>query len=148
GYRDARLDDVIAASGALLLAMLATWSLPLPSSQPEALLYPRDLPEAASFSTVAVLSALLLGGGGFVGLWHVPRPGRWAALSAAATALILVISYWRLRGLAIDIGWSGMALAIGALELAAAALVARHRTSEREIEIVLAAYAVGVLAAT
>jgi predicted membrane protein DUF2339 len=126
GYRDARLDDVIAISGALLLALLATWNLPLPSIQPEALLYPRAPAEATTFSTVAVLSALLLGGGGFLMLRRVPRPGRWAALSAAAPALILVIGYWRLRGFAIDIGWSGAALALGGLELAAAAAVARQ----------------------
>src|SRR6266851_582559 len=148
GYHDADLDDVIAAGGALLIAVLATWDLPLPANQPEALLYPRQPAEVASFSTVAALSTLLLGGAGFLALRRVPRPGRWAALSAAAPALILVIAYWRLHGFALDIGWSGAALALAGLELAAAAAVVRLRTGETEIEVALAAYAVGVLAAT
>jgi uncharacterized membrane protein len=148
GYRDRALDDVIAVAGALLLAVLASWNLPLPSSQAELLAYARQPVEVVSFSTAAVLGALLLGGGGFFALWRVPRPGRWAALSAAAPALILVIAYWRLRNFALDIGWSSVALALAGLELAAAASVARRRTGETEIEIALAAYAVGILGAT
>lgn len=148
GYRDRALDDVIAAAGALLLAVLASWNLPLPSSQAELLAYTRQPVAVANFSTAAVLGALLLGGGGFLALRQAPRPGRWAALSAAAPALVLVIAYWRLRNFALDIGWSGAALALAGLELATAAAVARRRTGETEIEIALAAYAVGVLGAT
>lgn len=148
GFRDHALDDVIAVAGALLLAVLASWNLPWPSSQAVLLAYARQPVEIVSFSTTAVLGALLLGGGGFFALWRVPRPGRWAALSAAAPALILVIAYWHLRNFALDIGWSSAALVIAGLELAAAASVARRRTGETEIEIALAAYAVGILGAT
>src|SRR5207248_10634311 len=53
-----------------------------------------------------------------------------------------------LRDFALDIGWSGVALALAGLELAAAAAIARLRSGETEIEIALAAYAVGVLGGT
>jgi len=148
GYRDPGLDDVIAAAGVLLLALLSTWELPFPASAGDLLDYAERPAEISDFVTASVICALLLGGGGYIMLAKVPRPGRWAALSAAAPILILLIAYWRLRGFALDIGWSGLALALAGLELAAAAAVARRRTGEREIEIALAAYAVAVLGAT
>ena len=147
GYRDAALDDVIAAAGALLLAVLATWNLPLPSSQALLSVYVRQPAAVADFATASIAFALLLGGGGFAALGRAARPGRWAALSAAAPLLILLIAYWRVRDFALDLGWSSAALALAALDLAAAAAVARRR-AERPIETALAAYAVGVLGAT
>jgi uncharacterized membrane protein len=147
-YGDRDLDDVIAVAGALLLAVLATWELSLPATDIDLMAYTRA-PEAIwNFLTAAVAAAALLGGAGFLALARVPRPGRWAALSAASPALVLLIAYWRLHGFALDIGWSTLALALAGLELAAAAAVARRRTGEAEIEIALAAYAVGVLAGT
>jgi uncharacterized membrane protein len=145
GYRDPGVDDVIAAAGVLLLALLATWDLPFLGDLSE---YAERPVEVTDFVTASVICALLLGGGGYLMLAKVPRPGRWAALSAAAPILVLVIGYLRLRGFALDIGWSGIALALAGLQLAAAAAVARRRTGEREIEIALAAYAVAVLGAT
>src|SRR5439155_22395043 len=106
------------------LAVLATWNLQFPASAAELLDYAQRPAEVTDFVTVSVICALLLGGGGYVALAHVPRPGRWAALSAGAPILILVIAYWRLRGFALDIGWSGVALALGGRELAAAAAAA------------------------
>ena len=76
------------------------------------------------------------------------RPGRWAALSAAAPALVLIIAYWRLNALAPDIGWSTLALALAGLEFAAAASVARRRNGDNEIEVALGAYAVGAFGGT
>jgi uncharacterized membrane protein len=148
GYRDRALDDVIAVAGALLLAVLASWNLPLPSSQAELLAYARQPVEVVNFSTAGVLDALLLGGAGFLVLRRVPHAGRWAALSAASPVLILVVAYWRLRDFTPDIGWSSAALALAGLELAAAAAVARRRSGATEVEIALAAYAVGILGAT
>jgi uncharacterized membrane protein len=147
-YRDAALDDVIAGAGALLLAVLATWQLPLPSNEADFSIYLRPPAAIVDFVTAAIVSALLLAGAGFVAFGRVPRPGRWAALSAAAPLLILPIAYWRLSRFDLGIGWSGTAFALGALELAAAAAIARRRTGESEIEIAFAAYAVGVLGAT
>jgi uncharacterized membrane protein len=148
GYRDTALDDVIAVAGALLLAVLATWQLPLPSNDAELSLYLRPPAAIADFVTAAIVSTVLLAGGGFIAFGRVPRPGRWAALSAAAPLLTLLIAYWRLRQFDLGIAWSGTAFALGALELAAAAAIARRRTGETEIEIAFAAYAVGVLGAT
>jgi uncharacterized membrane protein len=147
GYRDAALDDVIAAAGALLLAVLATWNLPIPSSLAELSVYARLPVEVGDFATASITFALLLAGGGFIALGRAPRAGRWAALSAAAPLLILIIAYWRVRNFAPDLGWTSVALALAALELAAAGAVASRR-GEPQIEIALAAYAVGVLGAT
>ena len=76
GYRDAGLDDVIAAAGALLIAVLATWNLPVPSSLAELSVYARLPVEVGDFATAAIVFALLLAGGGFVALGRAPRPGR------------------------------------------------------------------------
>jgi uncharacterized membrane protein len=147
GYHDTGLDDVIAAAGALLLGVLATWNLPLTASLSLLSVYARQPVEVADFATASIAFALLLAGGGFIALWRTPRPGRWAALSAAAPLLILLIAYWRVRNFVLDLGWSSVALALAGLELAAAGAVARRRGAP-QIESALAAYAAGVLGGT
>ncbi|HZT86352.1 MAG TPA: DUF2339 domain-containing protein [Stellaceae bacterium] len=147
-WADEALDDVLAVAGALLLAVLASWELSFPAKDIDLMAYTRAPAAIWHFMTAAVASAALLAGVGFLALRHVARPGRWAALSAAAPVLVLLIVYWRLHGFALDIGWSGLALILAGIELAAAAAVARRRSGETEIEIALAAYAVGVLAGT
>jgi uncharacterized membrane protein len=147
-YRDRELDDVIATAAVLLLAVLATWNLPLLTEQQVFLAQLRLPVELWDFSIACAAAALLLGGGGFLAQTSAPRPGRWAALSVVSAALVLVIAYWRLHDYGIDIAWTGIALALAGLNLAAAASVARRRNGELEIEIALGAYAVGVLGAT
>jgi uncharacterized membrane protein len=78
----------------------------------------------------------------------VLRPSRWAALSAAAPPILLALSYWRIAAFGLDLDWTVVALALAALELAAACWAAQHRDGEAENELVLAAYAVGVLGCT
>jgi uncharacterized membrane protein len=147
-YRDDRLDDVVAVAGALALVLLAGWHLPLPVPDMSLKVFRVHPDHLADFSTAAILFAALLGAGGFALLPHVARPGRWAAVSAAAPLLILVIAYWRLQIFGVDIAWSLSALVLAGIELAAAASVARRRSGAWEIEIALAAYAVGVLGST
>jgi uncharacterized membrane protein len=147
-YRDSQLDDVIAVAGVLALALLAGWNLPLPIPEMSLWIFKIETDHVADFSTAAILFTLLLGGGGFAALTRVPRPGRWAALSAGAPLLVLVIAYWRLQKFELDIAWSLAALALAGIELAAAAAVAKRRSGAVEIEIALAAYAVGVLGST
>src|SRR5439155_483412 len=96
----------------------------------------------------ALFVAFRLGGGGFAVLPRVARSGRWAAVSAAVPLAVLVIVYWRLQKFELDIAWTLAALALAGLELGAAASVAQRRTGALEIEIALAAYAVGVLGST
>jgi uncharacterized membrane protein len=152
-YRDRDLDDVIAIAAVMLLAVLATWNLPLLSDQ-QVFLAQLRLPVALQdFATACAAAALLLGGGGFAAQRTAPRPGRWAALSVVASALVLVIAYWRLHDYGIDIAWTGLALALAGLDLAAAIGVAKRRANgtedgSLEIEIALGAYAVGVLGGT
>jgi uncharacterized membrane protein len=147
-YRDRDLDDVIATAGLLLLAVLATWHLPLLGDQQ--LFFARlQLPVAfQDFGLACLGTAVLLGGGGFMAQRTAPRAGRWAGLSVIASALILVIAYWRLHDYALGIAWSSLALVVAGLSVAAAASVARRRDGALETEIALAAYAVGVLGGT
>jgi uncharacterized membrane protein len=146
-YRDSGLDDAIAVAGALPLALLASWSLPMPTPGIDPVLRTVPPVQVVDFVTAAVVSGLLLGGL-FLLLPRVARQGRWAALSAAAPLAILAIAYWRLDSFGLDIAWSSGALALAALELGAAAWVARRRTGAIEWEIALASYAVGVLGGT
>ena len=104
--------------------------------------------EVGRFLTVAIAFGLLLGAGGFASLARVPRPSRWATLSAAAPPILLAVSYWRIAAFGLDLDWTVVALALAALELAAARWAAQHREGEAENELVLAAYAVGVLGCT
>jgi uncharacterized membrane protein len=147
-YRDPELDDVIATAGVLLLAVLASWNLPLFSEEQVFLAQLRLPVELWDFSTACAAAALLLGGGGFLAQAGARRPGRWAGLSVITSALILVIAYWRLHDYGIDIGWSTIALALAGLSLAAAASVVRRRDGSIEREIAVAAYAVSVLGGT
>lgn len=151
-YRDERLDDVIAVAGALALALLASWTLPLPSAEMNLNVFRISPDHVANFTTLAIGFAVLFGAGGFAVLPRVARPGRWAALSAAIPLLILIVAYWRLQKFDISIAWTMAALVLAGLELTAAAWVAQRRTAvpqpSGETEIALAAYAVGVLGGT
>jgi uncharacterized membrane protein len=147
-YRDNGLDDLIAAPGVLAAALLASWNLPLPAVQTIGLLYTVPPEQVGRFITVAIAFASLLGAAGFVALARVPRPARWAALSASAPPVILAISYWRVRSFGLDIAWTVFAIALAGLELAAADWAAKRRNGTAENEAVLAAYAVGVLGCT
>jgi uncharacterized membrane protein len=148
-YRDAALDDLIAAGGVLALALLATWNLPPPTPELNLQVFRIEPDHVANFTTAAVLYAALLGGL-FAVLSRVARPGRWAGLSAAAPLLILIVAYWRLQQFEVAIAWTLAALALAALELGGAVAIAKRRTGDAdpEIEIALAAYAVGVLGST
>jgi uncharacterized membrane protein len=147
-YRDRDLDDVIATAAVLVLAVLATWNLPLLADQQVFLAQVRLPVEFSDFSIACAVAAALLGGGGFIAQMTAPRPGRWAGMSVIAAALILVIAYWRLHVYGFDIGWSTMALVLAGLNLAAAASVVRRRDGNPEIELALASYAIGVLGGT
>ena len=147
-YSDSRLDDVVAAAGTLAAALLALWSLPLPVDQRVGLLHNLPPEEVGRFLTVAMAFGLLLGAGGFAALARVPRPSRWAALSAAAPPILLALSYWRIAAFGLELDWTVVALALAVLELAAARWAAQHRDGKAENELVLAAYAVGVLGCT
>jgi uncharacterized membrane protein len=151
-YRDSALDDVIAAAGVLAPALLASWTLQLPLPEMSLWVFRLQTDHVTNFTAAAIVLAALLGGGGFLVLPQVARPGRWAALSATVPLLVLVIAYWRLQQFELYIAWSLAALALAGVELLAAASVAQRRGSVAEpaiqIEIALAAYAIGVLGGT
>ena len=147
-YRDAELDDVIVAPGMLAAALLALWSLPLQVDQRIGLLHNLPPEQVGRFLTFAIAFGVLLGAGGFAVLTRVPRPSRWAALSAAAPPIVLALSYWRLAAFGLHLNWMVVALALAALQLAAARWAAQHPKAQVQNELVLAAYAVGVLGCT
>ncbi|HEX3414845.1 MAG TPA: DUF2339 domain-containing protein, partial [Stellaceae bacterium] len=105
-YCDSRLDDVVAAAATLAAALLALWRLPLPVDQRLGLLHNLPPEAVGRFLTVAIAFGLLLGAGGFVALARVPRPSRWAALSAAAPPILLAVSYWRIAAFGLDLDWT------------------------------------------
>ena len=146
-YRDPPLDRVIAVAGGLALALLASWPLPGPAPAVETVFRMGPPQQVAYFAAFALASAILLGGV-FLLLRWVARPGRWAALSAAAPPAILATAYWRLQKYGFDIGWSAAALSLAGMALWAAASVAKRRTGAVEIETALAAYAIAVLGGT
>jgi uncharacterized membrane protein len=147
-YRDSELTDVIAAAGALAAALLASWDLPVSVDQRTGFLHTVPPEQVSRFITVAIAFAVLLGAGGFLALARVPRPRRWATLSAAMPPIILAISYWRIEAFGLDIAWTFVAIALAGVELAAADWAAKRRDGTVENETVLAAYAVGVLGCT
>jgi len=149
GHRDPDFDDVIAVAGLLPLAVLATWALPAPELKPSLVVLPLVPPELVSrFVAAASVIAVIIGGGGFLGMVRAPRPGRWATLSAAVPLSVLIVSYWRLQPFALDIAWSVSALLLAALSCVAAERVAAMRHRGPHWDAALAAYAVGVLGGT
>src|ERR1700730_10989428 len=147
-YRDSELTDVIAAAGALAAALLASWDLPVSVDQRTGFLHTIPPEQVSRLITVAIAFAVVLGVGGFLALARVPRPSRWATLSAGSPPIILAISYWRIEAFGLDIVWPFVAIALAGLELAAADWAAKRRDGTVENETVLAAYAVGVLGCT
>jgi len=147
-FHDSRLDDTVATAGALALVLLAGWALPLPVPEMNLWVFRVATDHVADFSTAAVGFAALLGVGGFIATRLVPRPGRWAAVSAAAPLLIMLIAYWRLQQFDLHIAWGIAALVLAGIELAAASAIASRRDGAMETEIALAAYAVAVLGST
>lgn len=104
------------------------------------------VPGPPVFLAAATILAALFGIGGFVAMAGSALPAGWAALSAAAPLALAVIGYGRLGGGAPDLPWSGVALALAALNLFAATRLAPRRADAR-IEAALAVYAIGVIAA-
>ena len=145
--RDPPLDRLIAVAGALPLALLASWPLPAAAPALETVFRIGPPAQVTHFAGFAIAGAVLLGGL-FLLLPRVARPGRWAALSAAAPLAILAIAYWRLQKYGFHIAWSAAGLSLSGMALWAAASMATRRTGAAEIETALAAYAVAVLGGT
>ncbi|MBL8836058.1 MAG: DUF2339 domain-containing protein [Alphaproteobacteria bacterium] len=104
------------------------------------------IPGPPVFLAAATILAALFGIGGFAAMAGSALPSGWAALSAAVPLALAVIGYGRLGGGAPDLPWSGVALALAALNLFAATRVAPLR-AEARFEAALAVYAIGVIAA-
>src|SRR5260370_4878279 len=143
-YCDRRLDDVVAVAGTLAAAVLALWSLPLPVGQRIGLLHNLPPEQVDRFLTVAIAFGLLLGAGAFGALARVPRPSRWAALSAATPPILLAVSYWRIAAFGLHLDWTPVALALAALELAAPPRAAHRPAAQPANYLLLPPYSLPV----
>ena len=147
-YRDTRLDDLMAIAPSLLLALLVSWRLPMPIRQIDFLMHTVPPEEVDRFTSASTFCALFFGASGFAAIPHVPRPGRWAALSAIGPLAVLAVGYWRLHPFALDIAWVVIALGLAGINLAAADWIAKRRGDSSHLDAALAAYAIGVLGST
>jgi uncharacterized membrane protein len=136
----------VAAVAVVLL--IGTWHEPsvLDPTQAQMTQAFQFIPGPTVFLGTAAAFAALFG----LGAWFAMRgsllPVGWAALSTTVPLAIAVIGYARLGKSAPDLPWSLTALALAALDLAAAAPLAKDRSDKRR-EAALAAYAVGIAAA-
>ncbi|HJQ61119.1 MAG TPA: DUF2339 domain-containing protein [Vineibacter sp.] len=78
--------------------------------------------------TIAVIG-FLLAAGAYALMWNAGRPGFWAALSAAAAFLHLLVAYGALRTRLPDASWGLISLALAVPYLAAAERLVRWRTT-------------------
>jgi len=93
----------------------------------------------------AATVAAVFGIGGAVAMTRVPRPGRWALVSAGMPVAILALVYWRAVLMAPSLPWAAIALGLAAIELIA---TERLRPAQPAASnAVLAAYAVATVAA-
>lgn len=83
---------------------------------------------------------------GFLAYRRTPHPGRWATLVSGMPVIALAASYYRLPYIFADLGWSMLALVVAAALVGCASHAARHR-EDKGIDLALAAYATGVVAA-
>jgi uncharacterized membrane protein len=143
GRRISVFDSLPVAAALLALAIAATMSVPRGSANITFLFGPARPLEY--FEIALAGYGLLFGLGGFFVLWGGKRPGLWAAISAATPVLLLVIAYARLAEFRVDASWAVLALALAAINGAAAERVERYRVA-RGLETALAFYAAAVVA--
>ena len=149
-------EGVAVIAGVAVLALFATWHLPLiiTQAQPWAtvgdtgygqLRAPILPPELSDFGIAAILFGALFGIGGFVAVWGAARPALWAGLSAGVPTLIFAIAYWRFLRFGLDLRWAVAALALAGVNLIAVQRVERYR-AEQGYAVAMGFYAAAVSA--
>ncbi len=135
-WRERAVDGLLVLAALFALLLIASWQVPANLEQMAALYriegreygrapgpwVPLSLADLALF---AALFAALIGFGAQLLLGSAARPPLWAAVSAVTPVAILGIAYWRIAHLGLDLKWAGLALGLAALNLLAAARVAR-----------------------
>ncbi|NNE84301.1 MAG: DUF2339 domain-containing protein [Alphaproteobacteria bacterium] len=127
------LEGIAVAAATTVVVLMGTW--------PE--LY--WSPETGSVIPVFFLFGGLFGVAGFAALWGAERPALWAGISIAVPLALLVIAYWLVADFNADYRWIGLAVALGAVSLAAATRVVLFREAYG-LNISLGLYAAGVVA--
>jgi uncharacterized membrane protein len=154
GRRLAAFEPLPLLAEVLCLAAIAAWHLPqiLTTTSPF-YSYPAGYvagpfvpPELHLFLSTAIALAALLGIVPFVLMWRARRPPLWAAVSASAPVLLLLLGYWRIEGFGIDLRWSAAALALAAIDIVAASRLERRR-AEAGMVLSLAFFAAAAVAA-
>ncbi len=120
GLFDAELAGLSWMAAAIAAALLFTWG---PGGG-------HALAEPGRYRWTALGLGLLFAAAGLAGArlkpWRGrPRPGRWAALAAAAGVVFFLLAYTATREQPVGISWGIQALALGLLYIAAAYLFAR-----------------------
>ncbi|MDJ0950733.1 MAG: DUF2339 domain-containing protein [Alphaproteobacteria bacterium] len=156
GWREPILDMLPLLASLLVILLFATWHLPqLISTEWQDMVFlgpwrgmegdPTVPPEFRRFVLLGMGFGATFAGIGFAGVWRVPRPGLWAALSSVVPIVLFVIAYWRIKAFELDLSWASASLALGFLMLFAAERVSRRRTAPG-MNAALGAYAVAVIA--
>ena len=157
GYREAVFDALAILAVGLATALLALWYLPrivsrpLPMHEYRGLEYGGSLdpllpPELTTFAVSALIFGALFALAGFVALRGSRRPAVWAGVSAATPVVLLAVAYWRIVDFGLDLKWAAAALALGGLNIGAAAWL-RGRPLPRGKDLALGAYAAAAVAA-
>ena len=150
-------DALQVVAAILVLAILGGWHVPaiIEGIEPAWLGAARQLgrvtepilpPEVMPFLGVSTVHALIVGGGGFIGLWEARRPALWASVSGATPVLVYAVAYWREGRFSDDPVWSAAGFALCLILLMAADRVRRQRDAPG-MNGAFGAYAVAVFAA-
>lgn len=145
--RDPGFDRLAWLAAGLQVGIIAAWHFipPQLGAPVESYLSVAPPPILSSYLGYAALIALGFGAGGFLALWRVPHPARWALLAAATPIAILAVTYWRAERLGVSFPWAVVALALAALNQAASESLRAHR-ADKERNAALAAFAVAMIA--
>jgi uncharacterized membrane protein len=131
--------DLSWLAAAVVAVLLAGWAFGL-DARPG---------ELGGFLVTVLAMGALFAGGGWAAMWGARRPGRWAALAAAAGLVLPVVAWWGWRTArpAAEpwLPWSGVALLLAAL-FTVAALPPLVRRSTPGMETAAAALAVAATA--
>ncbi len=147
GHADAAFDRLSWVAALLVSGVIASWTVAIdPQLFPLLPNHPAIPADATRLFIAAACFAAFFGLSGFVLQWDAAHPGRWAAAAAAVPVAMLALLYWRLAHVASDTNWTLIGIALAGVYLAAARETGKQR-GRTGMEVALAAYAIGVIAA-
>ena len=150
------LESLVLLAASFWVTLLALWHKPdlvhLPEifihQGSELMTFPAPIvpPEFMQFTLVAFTISVAFGVVGYIGLWRSKQPDLWAAISCVTPLLALIICYWRMGHVGVDLAWATVATSCAVFALIAATKIGRNR-SNHGMEAALGVYALIVLSA-